>query len=244
MQQLALITGGHHSLGLAIAKEFAKSDYNLIITYHTKEDLALKTREELMNTYHINVDIFPVDLSREEETYNFTKLVKEKYSSLNVIINNAAYTVEEEFSKKNISDFSKILTVNTIAPFILTKELSSILSDNSAVTNISSTNGIDTYSPLTLEYDASKSALINLTHNLAIALSPKTRVNAVAPGWISTDSTNSMNPLYKETEKSKILLNRFAPPEEIASVVFAVSTQFTYMNDAIIRLDGGVNNAR
>ena len=82
MQKLTLITGGHHSLGLAISKEFARAGYDLIITYHSREDLAKKAKEELMSTYQINVDIFKVDLSREAETFNFTKLIKEKYSRI------------------------------------------------------------------------------------------------------------------------------------------------------------------
>ena len=200
MKKTAVITGGHHSLGLAISEEFAAHNYNLIITYHNNKELALKTQDTLQKKYTIEVDLYAVDFNNQNNTYQFLNSIKQKYQKIDVIVNNAAYTKEEEFDKKDIREINKILNINTVAPFIIINGLYKIMPENSSIINIVSTNGIDTYSPLTMEYDASKAALISLTKNFAIALAPKIRVNAIAPGWIKTNVTNSMNPNYIEKE--------------------------------------------
>lgn len=245
MKKTAVITGGHHSLGLAISEEFAAHNYNLIITYHNNKELALKTQDTLQKKYAIEVDLYAVDFNNQNSTYQFINSIKQKYQKIDVIVNNAAYTKEEEFEKKDIQEINKILNINTVAPFIIINGLYKIMPENSSIINIVSTNGIDTYSPLTMEYDASKAALISLTKNFAIALAPKIRVNAIAPGWIKTNVTNSMNPNYIEKEISKICLKRFAEPSEIASVVyFLVTPEAKYINGEVIRVDGGQNVTR
>ena len=109
------------------------------------------------------------------------------------------------------------------------------------IINISSTNGIDTLETYSMDYDASKAGVISLTKNFATALAPYVRVNAVAPGWTSTEAVLKMNPTYLKEEKNKILLERFAKPEEIASVVFFLaSDEASYINGAVLRVDGGL----
>ena len=109
------------------------------------------------------------------------------------------------------------------------------------IVNISSTNGIDTYYPEGLDYDASKAALISVSNNMANYLAPYVRVNVVCPGWTNTRMTNDLDNSFVEVEKEKILLGRFAEPEEIAGVVkFLISNDASYINNSIIRVDGGL----
>jgi 3-oxoacyl-[acyl-carrier protein] reductase len=109
------------------------------------------------------------------------------------------------------------------------------------IVNVSSTNGINTYYPVCFDYDASKAALISLTHNLAIEFAPYVTVNAIAPGFIGTESElKEMDEEFIKSEEEKILLNRMGKPTEVAKLVsFLVSDDASYINNSVIRIDGG-----
>ena len=82
--------------------------------------------------------------------------------------------------------------------------------------------------------------MISLAHNLATSLAP-IRVNTIAPGWVDTKMNETLTDEFKQKEINKILLKRFAKPEEIAKVIYFIASEATYVNDSIIRVDGGVN---
>ena len=109
------------------------------------------------------------------------------------------------------------------------------------IINISSTNGINTYYPMCFDYDASKAALISLTHNLAIQCSPYVNVNAIAPGFIGTESElDGYDQQFLQQETEKILLKRYGKPQEVAYLVkFLISDQAQFINNSVIRIDGG-----
>ena len=113
-----------------------------------------------------------------------------KLGSIDVVINNAAVCINDFFRNKNVEDFKKTMDVNVLGAFLVSRIASKYMLNNKwgRIVNVSSTNGINTYYPICMEYDASKAALISLTHNLAIELSPYVNVNAIAPGFIATES--------------------------------------------------------
>jgi 3-oxoacyl-[acyl-carrier protein] reductase len=109
------------------------------------------------------------------------------------------------------------------------------------IINISSTNGMNTYYPMCFDYDASKAALNALTHDLAVQFAPFVHVNAVAPGFIGTPKElDGYDPEFLKQETDKILVQRYGKPEEVASLVrFLVSDEADFINNTIIRCDGG-----
>ena len=110
------------------------------------------------------------------------------------------------------------------------------------IINVSSTNGINTYYPITIDYDASKAALISLTHNMAIEFAPYINVNAIAPGFIKTESElEGMDEEFIKQEEEKILVKRGGNPQEVAKLVaFLISDDADYINNSVIRIDGGM----
>ena len=112
-----------------------------------------------------------------------------------------------------------------------------------SIINVSSTNAIDTYYEYSLDYDASKAALISLTHNLAKYYAPYIRVNAVAPGWVDTDMNKNLSLDYIKKECEDIYLKRFGKPEEIAKAIyFLASDNASYITGEVLRVDGGYNH--
>ena len=93
-----------------------------------------------------------------------------------------------------------------------------------------------------LDYDASKAGIISLTHNLAMQYAPYINVNAVAPGFIATESEiKDMDEEFIKSEEEKVFLRRMGREEEIAKVIrFLVSDDASYINNEVIRIDGGL----
>lgn len=109
------------------------------------------------------------------------------------------------------------------------------------IINISSTNGIDTPYIESIDYDASKAGLISLSKNLANYFAPYVRVNTICPGWVNTEMNKNLDSDFISKEENKILLGRFANPREVANLVeFLISDKASYINDSIIRIDGGI----
>ena len=237
MNKKVLITGGAKDLGAATATNFAKHGYDVIITYNTSKEAAIKLCDEIKKIYEVNATPFFLDVTDEQ----CIKGVINSIDHLDCLINNAAYNNDCDIFEHTKDEFIKVLETNLVGPFLLSKYAYPLLKERSGViVNVASSNGIDSMYPESIDYDASKAGLINMTKNLMKAFSPYIRVNAIAPGWIDTSKTSDMNPTFKNKELEHIALKRFATPEEIAKVVyFLASEEATYINGSVIVVDGG-----
>ena len=239
MNKTVLITGATSGIGKATAIVFAKNNYNVIINYNSSHDKAISLANELEEKYGISTLCIKADVSSEEEVKDMAEKIKEKYSKIDVIVNNAGIAIDTTFEDKTVTNFKRILDVNLIGPFLVSKHLSKIMNEGSIV-NVGSTNGIDSYYTYSLDYDASKAGLHILTKDLAVELSPRIRVNAVAPGWVNTPMNKDLDKEFLNDEFNKIALNRFAEPEEIAKVIYFLANEdASYINGSIIVVDGG-----
>ncbi len=239
--KVVVVTGSSNGLGSSIIKEFASHNCNVVINYNHDLNSALQLQKDLKQ-YDVDSLVIKADISNEEEVKNMVDTVLEKFDHIDILINNAGICKDSLFMDKKVEDFRKILDVNLIGTFIVSKYVGEIMLKQKygKIVNISSTNAIDTYYPMSADYDASKAGVISLTHNLAKELSPYINVNCIASGWINTKMNEYMDKEFKDEEISKIFLKRFAEPEEIAKVVlFIASDDASYINGSIIRVDGG-----
>lgn len=240
--KVVLITGSSRGIGAATAREFAKNGYNVVINYNSSEKDADTLKKELENNCNIQALAIKCDVSNEEEVKNMVEKTIEKFGTIDVLVNNAGIAIDTLFEDKTVENFRKTLDVNLIGTFLVSKYVGNVMLENKkgTIVNVSSTNGIDTYYPMSLDYDASKAGVISLTHNLALQYSPFIRVNAIAPGWVNTDMNKELDEEFIDEENRKIMLNRFAEPGEIAKAIYFLgSDSASYINNTVIRVDGG-----
>ena len=238
-KKVVLITGGSRGIGSECVKKYASNDYDVIFTYNTGVNDAQELEKTISEKYDVNVLAIKLDLDKEEDINKLVQLVIDKYGKIDVLVNNAGIAMDCLVEDKTKDNFIKTLSVNLIGPFLLSSKLSKYIEHNGSIIMVSSTNGIDTYYPYSLDYDASKAGLISLMNNLSQVYAP-IRVNAVAPGWVMTDMNKELDTDYIKEESNKILLNRFAEPREIANVIYFLSSEeASYINNTVIRVDGG-----
>ena len=242
MKKVAFITGGARGIGKAISERFAKEGYNLIINYKENDIRAKEIKKQLEEKFEIEVMIIKNDLSKEESINNMIDEIYKKYSKIDVLVNNAGVVIDKEFTERSVDDWKETLSVNLIAPFVLTKLIGKKMykEKSGVIINISSTNGLNTYYPSSVDYDASKSGLISLTYDSAVEFAPYVRVNCIAPGWVNTEMNKDLEENFKKEESERILVKRFGEPGEIANVVyFLASKEASFINSEVIKVDGG-----
>lgn len=193
MKKIALITGVSKGLGSVLARNLSSIGYDIIGTYNTDLDGVLKLG---------NIDYYKLDLNSTESTNKFISDIKNKYNHIDLLINNAALSLDNDFSSKTKDEFMKVLEANLVGPFLLIQGLHSIM-ENGVIINISSTDGINTYSSINIDYSASKAGLINLTKSLSLVLD-KIRIYAICPNWMNTETIQSMNQDYLRSEMERI----------------------------------------
>lgn len=243
MNKVVLVTGGAQGIGKAIVLELAKNHYDVVINYLTSNKAAALLEEEIKKNYDVRVMTIQADVSKEEEVDAMISLIEKKWDGVDILVNNAAVDLSNLFHLKTADEFRKTLDVNVVGAFNCSKRVYRHMLDQEygRIINISSTNGINTYYPMCIDYDASKAALISLTHNLAFEYGPYINVNAIAPGFIGTDNElDGYDEEFLKEEQEKIMVNRYGKPEEVAYLVkFLISDEANFINNTIIRIDGG-----
>lgn len=243
MSKVCLITGSANGIGKATALELAKNGYDIIINYNTSEKKAFELLEKIKEEYKVNCLAVKADVSKEDEVNDMFTKIENELGSVDVLINNAAIDLSNLFELKTAEEFRKTLDVNVVGAYNCAKRAYKKMLDNKygRIINISSTNGVNTYYPMSFDYDASKAALISLTHNLAVQFSPYINVNGIIPGFIGTENElDGYDEDFLKSETEKILVKRYGKPQEVAYLIkFLLSDEANYINNSIIRIDGG-----
>ena len=241
-RKVVLVTGGSRGIGAATVEIFAKNEYNVVINYVSDDKKANELKEKIEKQYSVSALILKADVSNSKEVTEMVEKIIQKFGHIDVLVNNAGIAIDQTFEYKTEKEFRRVLDVNLVGPFLVSKEVGKIMKEQGSgkIINVSSTNGIDTYYPESMDYDASKAGLISLTKNLATVFAPNVQVNAVAPGWVNTEMNKELDGEFLEEENKKILLGRFAEPSEIASVIYFLTTkEASYINGTVICIDGG-----
>ena len=201
-----LVTGSSNGIGKETVIKFAKNNYSVVITYNSDSTSALELEKEIKNKYNVDVLVIKCDISSESDIKSMVDSVISRFGKIDVLVNNAGIAIDTTFEDKTKDNFMKTLEVNLVGTFLVSKYVSNYMlkEKKGSIINVSSTNGIDSYYVESLDYDASKSGVISLTHNLANYLAPYIRVNCVCPGWINTKMNECLSLEFKEKETNKI----------------------------------------
>lgn len=240
MNKVVLITGSAQGIGEAIAYRFAKEGYDVILNDYFNYDKIALVEENIAQKYFVKVKGYKADISNETEVQTMLKDAISFFGKIDVLINNAGIVTDLPIEDRELSMFEATIRNNLTGTYIISKEISKYMKKGSII-NISSTNGIDTVYPTSIDYDASKAGIISLTKNFAILLAPNISVNSIAPGWVNTEMNKQLPEEFLKEEQSRILKGRFAEPEEIAGLaLFLASKDGEYITGQTIRIDGGL----
>lgn len=240
-----LVTGASRGIGKATVIEFAKKGYNVVINYVSDDNAAETLKSFIVENYGVDVMICKCDVSNEDDVKKMVKSIIEKYGKIDVLVNNAGIAIDTTFEDKTVENFRRTLDVNLIGPFIVSREVGKYMMEQKSgnIVNVSSDDAYEGYYEFSIDYDASKAALINLTHNLSKYYAPYIRVNAVAPGWVKTEMNIEIDNEQMKEIQEKYYLERLGEPEEIAKAIYFLSSDdASYINNEVLRVDGGCNH--
>ena len=214
--KVAVITGGAHGIGKAIAEEFAKEGAKVCIIDKAEGE-------------H-----FVGDISDKNVLETFAEKVIKKYGKIDYLINNAL-PIMKGIDECTYEEFQYALSVGVTAPFYLSKLFLPYFGEGASIINISSSR--DRMSmPQPESYTAAKGGIAALTHALAVSLSGKVRVNSISPGWIDTDYT-----VYEGPDAFQQPAGRVGNPLDIANMVlFLCSDKAGFITGENICIDGGM----
>ena len=237
-----IITGASRGIGKGIVQLFAQQGANIAFTYQSSEKKAQELKSELAN-YNSKIISYKSDASDFAAAQKFVADVLESFESIDVLINNAGITKDNLLMRMSEEDFDNVMAVNVKSVFNLTKSvLRPMLKQKSgSIINMSSVVGIKGNAGQA-NYAASKSAIIGFTKSIALELGSRNiRCNAIAPGFIATEMTDSLD---EETVKSwteSIPLKRGGSCQDIANTsLFLASDLSSYITGQVINVCGGM----
>jgi len=240
--KVAIVTGSSRGIGKVTALLFAKEGAKVVINYllsEEKETLLVVDEIKKMGSEAIAVKC---DVSEESQVKKMIKQTLDEFGKIDILVNNAGVVFDVPFFERTVEQWKRTLDVNLLGTFLCSKYASEQMLKNNGgkIINVSSTNGINSFSPEAMDYDASKAGIIILTRDLAKELAPKIQVNSIAPGWVDTEMNKDLPQNFVKEEMEKIYLKRFAKPEEIAkSILFLASDDASYITGSILKVDGG-----
>ena len=234
----AIVTGGSRGIGKAIARRLASMGADIAVIYAGNAEAAVNVCRQLREEYGVKAEAYRCDVSDFSAVKETVADIKAEFGTAHILVNNAGITRDGLAAMMREEDYDAVLDTNLKGAFNMIRHCAGLFIRNreGCIINITSVAGIMGNAGQ-CNYAASKAGLIGLTKSAARELAPKgIRCNAIAPGFILTDMTDSQreNPLLE-----KIPLGRMGVPEDVAdAAAYLVSAE--YVTGEVLRVDGGI----
>ena len=241
-ERTVVVTGGSRGIGRAICLSFAKAGTQIYFNYYP-EDPQAELTEKLVSDAGGQARGECVDVASEKDVTAFINRVFEETGRIDVLVNNAGITRDSLLVRMKEKDWDAVLNINLKGAFHCTKAAAKHMMKqrSGCIINIASIVGV-TGNAGQANYVASKAGIIGFTKAIAKELAPRgIRVNAVAPGYIETDMTESLPEDIQKSMLGQIPLGRAGRPEDVAGVVaFLASDRADYITGQVIHISGGM----
>ncbi|MGX9289723.1 3-oxoacyl-[acyl-carrier-protein] reductase [Bacillus sp. A015] len=238
----AVVTGASRGIGRSIAIDLAKNGANVVVNYSGNEAKANEVVDEIKA---LGKQAFAVkaDVSNAEEVQALMKQAIDTFGSIDILVNNAGITKDNLLMRMKENEWDDVININLKGVFNCTKAVTrQMMKQRSGrIINVASVVGV-CGNPGQANYVAAKAGVIGLTKTTAKELASRhITVNAVAPGFISTDMTDKLDDNVQTEMLKQIPLARFGAPEDISNVVvFLASEGAGYITGQTIQVDGGM----
>ena len=202
-----LIIGGSSDIGISLAKKLRDNNHQVIITYN-------KNYIKLDNIISIKCDD-----CLEDDIENVIKKALELFGENYILINLASVSMDNNFLDKTKEEFMRVLEINLVGMF-LCNQIYSKYNSNGLIINMSSTDGIDTYSEYSLDYSVSKAGIIHMSKIIGMVSSNK--IICICPNWIDSNSTNEIDKDYLDSELKRIGQSRLIRIDELIDSIYKI----------------------
>ena len=242
MSKTAIITGSGRGIGAAIAKRLAKDGFDIVINELSAE-AGEQTAEEC-RALGVKASVYACDVSNYAQCEEMVKKVKEEFGTIDVLVNNAGITRDGLLLRMSEETYDDVIRINQKSVFNMTKLVGAVMlrQKGGSIVNLASVAGLYG-NPGQMNYSASKGAVISMTKTAAKELGSRgIRVNAVAPGFISTPMTDKLTDEQKNAILSQIAMKRYGTADEVANVVaFLCGEESSYVTGQIVEISGGLS---
>lgn len=239
-EQVVLVTGASRGIGRAVALALAAEGANVVVNYASSRKAAEQVLAEITAIGSSGIAL-QADVSKADQIETLFKMVLEKWGRVDVLVNNAGITRDTLLLRMSPEDWQAVIDLNLTGVFLCTRAASKVMlkQRSGRIVNIASVAG-QMGNPGQANYSAAKAGVIGFTKTVAKELASRgITVNAVAPGFISTDLTRNL----KTDEILKYIpLGRYGKPEEVAGLVrfLASDPAAAYITGQVFNIDGGM----
>lgn len=242
MDKVAIVTGASRGIGREIALCLAEKGVSVVVNYAGNEKKANEVVDQIKSMGQDAIAV-QADVSNSEDVAAMVKATIDTYGKIDILVNNAGITKDTLLMRMKEEDWDSVINTNLKGVFLCTKAVSRYMArqKRGKIINISSIVGV-VGNVGQANYVAAKAGVIGLTKSTARELASRNvNVNAVAPGFITTDMTDTLKESLKQEMLKSIPLARFGEAKEVAkAVVFLASEDSDYITGQTIQVDGGM----